>query len=177
MKQKIIFLDFDGVLNSVRSVTADKKIINAFQVKHIMLRGDKFTSGFDPVAVKLMWRLIEQTDAYVVVSSAWRKAISLRDIRDIFHGEFGWPEGDAERIIGTTGKRDNGHRGTEVQDWIDDHTVGIKNFQYIIIDDSYDFHDHQMHRFIQTDPYEGFLYKDYTKAMELFGTELEEERF
>lgn len=177
MKQKIIFLDFDGVLNSVRSVTADQKCVNALRVKHDRLAGHGIVSGFDPVAVKLMWQLIVKTDSYVVVSSAWRKAISIADIRDIFHSEFGWPSSETEeRIIGVTGRRDNGHRGSEIQDWIDNHTVGIANFKYIIIDDSYDFHDHQYKRFIQTDPYEGFLYRDYEKAMNLMDGTLDEEQ-
>lgn len=171
MKKKIIFLDFDGVLNSVRSVVADQKCINALNAKHAILAGHTIASGFDPVAVKLIRQIINKTDAYIVVSSAWRKAISLGDIRQIFHTEFGWPDGEEERIIGVTGRRDNGHRGSEIQDWIDDHTVGITNFQYIIVDDSYDFHDHQMKRFIQTDPYNGFSYQDYCNALELFGGE------
>lgn len=168
---KILALDFDGVLNSVRSVVADQKCVNALNAKHAILAGHTITSGFDPVAVKLIWQIIQRTDAYIVVSSAWRKAISLSDIRRIFHTEFGWPDGDAERIIGVTGRRDNGFRGDEVQDWIDNHTVGIKNFQYIIVDDSYDFHDHQHKCFIQTDPYNGFSYQDYSKALQLFGGE------
>ncbi len=171
MKQKIIFLDFDGVLNSVRSVVADQKCVNALQAKHTILAGHTIASGFDPVAVKLIWQIMQKTDAFIVVSSAWRKAINLRDIRNIFHTEFSWPDGDSERIIGVTGRRDNGFRGSEVQDWIDEHTVGIQNFQYIIVDDSYDFHDHQMKRFIQTCPYNGFSYQDYCKALELFGSE------
>mgnify|MGYP000937116832 CR=1 FL=1 len=176
MKQKIIFLDFDGVLNSVRSVTAEQNLVNAVRAKYDILAGKPIASGFDPIAVKLMWQLIIKTDSYVVVSSAWRKAISLSDIRNIFHHEFGWPSDDAnERIIGVTGRRGDGHRGREIQQWIDDHTVGIANFKYIIIDDSYDFLDHQHKRFIQTDPYEGFLYRDYTKAMDLMDGVVDEE--
>lgn len=171
MKRKIIFLDFDGVINSVRSVVADQKCVNALNAKHAILAGHKIASGFDPVAVKLIWQIIQKTDAYIVVSSAWRKAISLNDIREIFRTEFDWPSGDDERIIGVTGRHDNGFRGDEIQDWIDNHTVGISNFQYIIVDDSYDFHDHQHRRLIQTNPYNGFSYEDYGKALQLFGAD------
>lgn len=171
MKNKIIFLDFDGVINSVRSVVADQKCVNALNAKHAILAGNTIVSGFDPVAVKLIQQIMRKTDAYIVVSSAWRRAITLNDIRQIFHTEFGWPGGEDERIIGVTGRRDDGHRGTEIQEWIDDHTVGIRNFQYIIVDDSYDFHDYQHKRFIQTDPYNGFSYEDYGKALELLGAE------
>ncbi|QDJ96453.1 hypothetical protein Xoosp13_267 [Xanthomonas phage Xoo-sp13] len=171
MKKKIIFLDFDGVINSVRSVVADQKCVNALQAKHAILAGHKIASGFDPVAVKLIWQICNKLDAYIVVSSAWRKAININDIRKIFHTEFGWSSGPDERIIGVTGRHDNGFRGDEIQAWIDSHTVGITNFQYIIVDDSYDFHDHQHKRFIQTDPYNGFSYENYSKALELFGSE------
>lgn len=168
---KIIFLDFDGVLNSVRSVVADQKCINAVKVKYDLLADKQITTGFDPVAVKLIAEIVRRTGARIIVSSAWRKAISLRDIRDMFHREFNWPDGEDELIIGVTGSVDNGHRGTEIQNWIDEHAVGVRNFQYIIVDDSYDFHDHQMKRFIQTDPYNGMSYQDYSKALELFGAE------
>lgn len=171
MKQKIIFLDFDGVLNSVRSAIADGHYITTLNAKNSILMGTP-TSGFDRIAVNLIHSLMKRTGAYIVVSSAWRKTFSLRDIREIFHNEFGWSHEEVtESIIGVTGISDSQSRGDEIQNWIDEHTVGINNFQYIIIDDGYDFHDHQYKRLVQTDPYEGFLYKDYVKALGLFGLE------
>lgn len=170
MKRRVIFLDFDGVLNSVRNAVADGCIINAGKAKKNALLGHKVYSGFDPVAVALVYRFIVQADAYVVVSSAWRKTFSLAALRDMFVDEFGW---DASRIIDMTGSNNTsyGIRGHEVQQWIDDNTAGIRNFQYIIIDDNSDFLDHQMKYLIKTDPYEGLLYRDYCKALKLFNIE------
>lgn len=175
MKQTIIFLDFDGVLNSVRSAIAENHYVTALKAKRTMLMGGH-GSGFDRVAVNLIYRLIEQTDGYVVVSSAWRKIMSLRDIRTMFHTEFGWPDGDDERIISMTGSSSTGFRGDEIQNWIDEHATGISNFRYIIIDDGGDFYDHQHKRLIQTDPYEGLLYRDYTKALHLFGLSVDPDK-
>lgn len=179
MKPRIIFLDFDGVLNSVRNATADGYVINAGKVKMELVRGGRaITTGFDPVAVKLMWKLAQRADAYFIISSAWRISMSLRDIREMFHYEFGWPIDDEnQRILGKTPQHTDSYkmRGNEIQEWIDNHTTGIRNFQYAIIDDSYDMLDWQMKRFVQTDPYEGFLYKDYTAALALFDLDCEEE--
>ena len=51
----VIFLDFDGVLNSVRSCLAFKTF-----------------NTFDPVSVRLVNRLCDLADARIVVSSSWR---------------------------------------------------------------------------------------------------------
>jgi hypothetical protein len=167
---KVIFLDFDGVLNSVRSVVADNcNKHDALTTKKTMLLNDKIESGFDPVAVNLVYQLIQRTDSYVVVSSAWRHSMSLVNLRNIFNIEFGWPSGIDERIIGTTEIITNNNRGEEIDKWISDHTCGIRNFNYIIIDDGYVFLDNQFKRLVQTDPYEGFLFNDYCKALLLFG--------
>ncbi len=168
MKKNIVFLDFDGVLNSIRTTVADQKLVRSFQVSESVKKGNRISSGFDPVAVKLIWRLLELNDAYVVVSSAWRHENNLASLRSIFSGEFGWPSGAEQRIIGMTGHHSTAHRGTEIQNWIDDHTVGVTNFNYVIIDDSSDMLDHQREHFVQTDAREGFLYKDYKKALGIF---------
>ena len=174
MKHRIIFLDFDGVLNSVRTATAEQRVQRTTHVQHNVTMGRKVDSGFDIIAVKLLWRIIEKTDAYIVISSSWRKNLNLASLRAIFSSEFDWPSGAEQRIIGVTGGSARGHRGTEIQNWIDDHTVGIKNFQYVILDDSADMLDHQFPRFVQTDAYEGFLYKDYKKVLALFQIDDEE---
>lgn len=168
MKPRIIFLDFDGVLNSVRTCAAEERSIRTTHVQMDVTMGRTVDSGFDPIAVKLLWNVLMKTDSYIVVSSSWRYNLNLAAIRTIFSSQFGWPSGAEQRIIGVTGRSEKGRRGTDIQNWIDDHTVGIRNFRYIIIDDSGDMLDHQFPRLVQTDGYEGFLYRDYKKCLNLF---------
>jgi hypothetical protein len=62
---KIIFLDFDGVLNSF-----------AFLDAHVSLR-----DRLDPAAVARLNVLVERSRAKVVVSSTWRLKRSLEELR------------------------------------------------------------------------------------------------
>ncbi len=62
---KVIFLDFDGVLNSeeffiMSHHSADDK------------KGWTETDDFDPYAVKLLNQITKATGAKIVISSAWR---------------------------------------------------------------------------------------------------------
>lgn len=168
MKKSILFLDFDGVLNSLKIVVATQVCRRSTEVVEQSLAGHSIDSGFDPVAVKLLHRLIKLTDTYIVISSSWRYNMNLKTIRSIFTEEFGWDDAE-ERIIGITGRSDTGRRGIEIQNWIDDHTVGIKNFKYVILDDNADMEDNQFSHFVQTDADDGFGYKDYKKALVILG--------
>ena len=60
MAEKIIFLDFDGVLNSLRSYAA---------------YGD---ATFCRTSVDLILTLLKQTGAKIVISSSWRESFSLK---------------------------------------------------------------------------------------------------
>lgn len=165
---KVIFLDFDGVLNSTRTYLAREKIISSSKVQQRFLTHGEIDSGFDIVAVGLLRRLVDKLGAVIVISSSWRYSMSIEMIRRMFTNEFEWEDAD-DVIIGMTPRSNTGRRGEEIQNWIDNKTVGISNFQYVIIDDSSDMEDHQFDRFVKTDYDEGLSYKDYNKVRELFG--------
>ena len=60
---KIIFLDFDGVLN-----TEHYQGLLQYQGKPWQ---DEYGAFFDPKAVKQLKRIIDATDADIVVESSW----------------------------------------------------------------------------------------------------------
>ena len=101
---KIIFLDIDGVLNSIDSMKRAGK--------HI------FNDNPDPEHIKWLNLIIEKTGAKVVISSTWRKGCYSSHIwrlLDIcgFKGS----------IIGST--PDTGDiRGNEIRCWIDRYKNG-----------------------------------------------------
>jgi len=77
---KIIFLDIDGVLNhelffKERSMTDRKNDLSP--------KENYYLSMIDENKVGLLNTLIENTSAKVVISSSWRKAHSLNDMRDL----------------------------------------------------------------------------------------------
>ena len=62
--RKIIFLDFDGVLDSdYYSLVLFRKVESL---------DDKYGTRFDPYCVQNLKHIIEETDADIVVSSTWK---------------------------------------------------------------------------------------------------------
>ena len=63
-KRKIIFIDIDGVLNTERHHEyCDKNDLN---------NSDDYGYLFDPMAVKNLARIVNETGADIVISSSWK---------------------------------------------------------------------------------------------------------
>lgn len=71
MSMKVLFLDFDGVLNSHRFMLEDRSQYKTGVV------------GLDPKAMAHVNYICGKTDAEIVVSSSWRYGHSLSELRDI----------------------------------------------------------------------------------------------
>lgn len=148
---KVIFLDIDGVLNSIDTMLAfpDKPHPRSEEL--------------DQVSVNLIKRLCTETNAKIVISSTWRKLYSRKEFLEIFE-RYGWP---FFPIIGVTDSY-NSHgqtRGHEIQRWLDVNS----DVEYIILDDDSDMLESQMDRFVHCSNVNGFRSKHYCKAMRLFG--------
>ena len=99
--ERIIFLDFDGVI-----------VTPASRFQHM-----------DPVCIVHLKRVIEECDAWIVITSTWRKFKTLMDLKDIFNEE-GFPL-LAERSIGVTPDlRKSMARVEEIEKWINDLCYG-----------------------------------------------------
>ena len=113
----LVFLDFDGVLNNMGSATA----FGSFHT-------------FDPVSVRLMARLCEETGAKIVVSSSWRPQapgqldLLLGSMREVGAGEL------CKFVIDYTQSL-TGIRGAEIAKWRRDNK---HNGNYVIFDDDSD---------------------------------------
>jgi hypothetical protein len=140
---KYLILDIDGVLNSIRSCYAYK----GFGHPEPNLTLEK--SKLDPVAVKLIQRLIEETDAKVVVSSTWR---ILSEIKDFDFLEL--------PIIDFTPNKFQ-YRGDEIKEWLDNHP---DTESYVIIDDDSDMLEEQKPNFVHVDREYGFSWNDFCEA-------------
>lgn len=125
---RIIFLDFDGVINSDCWF---RKTVNS-------LRNP--CRDLDPKAVRRVNRIIEATQAQTVVSSAWRQFYSLEELRGILH-KVGF---HGEVIAATPSSYDPQHlkrswwesdriRGDEIQAWLDHYKKPCK---FVIFDDA-----------------------------------------
>lgn len=154
---KTCFLDIDGVLNSV----------NFFEEKSQSKRWDEFKEKYDnkhiafglanidPKAVELLNKLTEATGAKIVVSSSWRGDPALQTIFTL--------AGIKESIYDRTPRLSSGHRGQEIQQWLDKH----KCDKYVILDDDLDFFDSQLPYFVRTDWKTGLTENDINKAINI----------
>jgi hypothetical protein len=132
MKQPILFLDVDGVLNAHSNT-------------------DKKHRGIDPFMMGCLQSITEATHCKVVLSSTWR-IIPRRRLRlqfrlnDIQVNLYGLTPDLCKYTAGKiwTAKT----RGDEIQAWMDENDVEAS--QIVIIDDSDDM-GHLSHRLILTD--------------------------
>lgn len=150
---KVIFLDIDGVLNSDRSIFA----LPMREIFPGEYRLNYLLSKADPVAIAILNKIIKETGAKIVVSSANRKVLGFDGVKQalLLMGV----EGEVIGVTGTTG----GNRGTEIQEWLDNNEVEA----YVIIDDSSDMLEEQMQNFVRVDPSCGLAFPDMRKAIHI----------
>lgn len=162
--KKIIFLDIDGVL-------ATSEFLH---------------QGQWALATKkqlLFKRILDQTNAEIVLSSSWRKH-NLEETKQHME-KHGFMFND--KLIGVTirayqwiekGVHLSIPRGVEIKQWIDTHIhsdnginyqrkkLGI-DYQYVIIDDDCDMLLEHQDNFVRTDSEKGLTEKDVEKAIEI----------
>ncbi len=140
---KIIFLDCDGVLNSLTYVKANQPMtcVGAPSWRQAWI---------DPTAMATLNKIIELTGADIVISSTWRIGAKLSELREDFIAK-----GFVGNIIGKTpnlSEKDN-RRGKEIDNWIKVHNFTGK---FAIIDDDSDLEPYMDH-FVKTTWYRGLL--------------------
>ena len=133
---KIIFLDVDGVLNSVQdrfswTIESDKHLI-------------------------LLACIVRRTDAKIVVSSSWRNCGLLDTLKKRLN-DF------SMSVFDITGYNKNGIRGLEIKEWLDNHN-NIESF--VILDDEvFDIKEHFPNNFVQTSMKVGLQKEDAEKCI------------
>lgn len=162
-KYKIIFLDFDGVITTLES-------------------------GWYicPKKMDLLGKIIEKTDAKIVVSSSWRRDTIEDTLKFITGGSLHakkHPFKFADRVIGVTerlqcfslnDKTDEitGRkpvygipRGVEIDKWLMEHDKEVKS--YVILDDDSDMLLWHKDNFIKTHPFKGLSQEDVEQAIKI----------
>jgi hypothetical protein len=113
---KIIFLDFDGVLNHAKTPAVDGLL------------------PLDPRCVDILNRLLgHEITAFVVISSSWRIGRELHQLRDILV-KAGLKLTYASRLLGVT-QQTQFCRGNEIQTWLNS-MYGTPDSILILDDDS-----------------------------------------
>lgn len=161
--QRYLFLDIDGVLNSERTIAAFGKLSNPGRVKANMLKGLPLDTTWDPISVNLLRTAHEALDFKIIISSAWRKSLSLRDFHVIFD-DFQWDTRGI--IIGKTGDG-SGPRGRQIKEWLQENNA--EHNRYCILDDDSDMLEEQMESFVKTSYKEGLNFEAFCKIFSVFG--------
>lgn len=176
---KALFLDIDGVLNSTRSTVVkigptvkDPAVLELFkECNESLPYGVMFgLKTADPVCVALLNRLLDETEASLVLSTH----------RSFFSDVLTYGSDDHLRLLrmyleamgvrvptefSVTPKL-YGPRGSEVQAWLDGHDADV---QYVILDDGKDFDDRQP--LVWCDPVHGFSFDNYAEACKHLGAD------
>lgn len=162
---KVVFLDIDGVLNSIRSAIALQGYGSPVMNKRDATDQDwKDAAKLDPIAVGILARLLnEHEDLRVVISSTWRIMAPLGAFEKILT-VYGCPAG---RVIGRTQELP-GIRGIEINAWLHDPMEEVS--QYAILDDNSDMLAEQRTNFVQTDPDVGLGYREYLMVTDVLKT-------
>lgn len=145
----IIFLDVDGVLNSIRKCAEVYKLTG------------KSHSGinypFDENCMNYLKKLVEQTNSFIVITSTWRKdeeskARLLEELKKY---------GLSEKVLGFTKILDT--RSNEIKEYLNSFDV---NVNFVILDDI-SFLDGLNSNLIVTNAFFGFSEGDYNRALKL----------
>lgn len=151
MNTSIIFLDFDGVLNTERyqaQLAIDGK-----------LNKDSWGPLFDPRAVANLRKIIEATDADIVITSSWRYLHRLGSLRMMWEVR-GLP---GELLDTLPCGAAYISRGEEIEYWLNGHGQP----DYVIIDDLDEFYTSQRDRYVETNPIVGITDADAKRAIEI----------
>ena len=166
--EKFLFLDFDGVLNTIGyAKRLRKEGIHPF---------DEFGAMFDPNTINNLKSIVEQTDCKIVLSSTWRNEglMRMRELwkdrnlpgeiysmtpillsttyNDAVSGElFTIPERNAKAL--------------EIGAWLHGYTT--KPCRYVILDDENVFFNNQQKYLVQTEEQDGLTLQKAQLAIEI----------
>ncbi len=155
---KIIFLDFDGVMD-------------ASYYDHILSKegkpgNDEYGAVFDPYCIRNLKRIIEETEADIVVSSSWKYMMSYQDFLNM------WKDRGLPGFITdvTPNPVDRRKRGDEIDAWIEECKTEC---QYVIIDDleANNFNEHQIPRLLIVNPFFGLDEETAERAIQILNAE------
>lgn len=172
-RNKVIFLDFDGVLNSEKYFYYLKE--------HGKQTEDVFGSLFDPEAVSALRKIVEATGAMIVISSSWRFAglermrlmwekrglagdvidiTSLHTADELIEAHIG--DIDFDDFIFNLGSP----RAYEINDWLASHPETIN---YVILDDERMNESLKQH-FVNINPHFGLTDNDAEIAINILNS-------
>lgn len=155
--QRIIFLDFDGVLNSLDNYRRLREVGEP--------TGDEYGSAFDGNCVTALRKIVETTGAGIVLTSSWRYFLDMDGMTRMWNDRR-----LPGKLIGRTptdlviDPEEQCKRGVEIGEWLSRRKAVT---DYVIIDDDSDFLPDQLPHLIRTDPKVGLTDEDANRAISI----------
>ena len=169
-----VFLDFDGVLNTERRFTELKGKGLPFK--------DKYGPKFDLIAVEYLRKIIDTTEARIVVSSSWRY-MGLGDLQRMWHDrdlpgkivgitplhtdDDKLLETDLSELDVITADMFCSSRGNQIRAYFEETGMDMDAQRYVIMDDLKDVLPEQEDHFVRIDPIVGITEEDAERAIEI----------
>lgn len=147
----IIFLDIDGVLNSVN------KLIEIYHQTKKPHSGYQYP--FDEKCLRNLQILVQETDAQIVVTSTWRKDEEGKETLQSALKEYGLDK----RVIGYTPVLFNQKRGKEIQEYLSQLE---SRPHFVILDDDLDMEE-LLPFLVKTNIQTGLTHKNAREAIEI----------
>lgn len=154
MNRPVIFLDFDGVLN-----TEQYHAQLAIEGKPTK---DAWGPLFDPRAAANLHRILDATNAAIVISSSWRYIHNLESLRMMW--KVRELPGDIIDTLPCGATYIS--RGEDIEYWLDRYGRP----DYVIIDDLDDFFHSQHDHYVETNPIVGITEADATNAIKILNS-------
>ena len=155
---KIIFLDFDGVMDTVN--------YNHYLSQQRLPGDDEFGTIFDPNCIQNLKRIVDETGAEIVICSSWKYYMTYQDFLDMWSAR-GLP-GFVRNVTPTS--KESRKRGDEIDAWLNEcHD----ECQYVIIDDfdSRHFNEHQLSHLLVVNQFNGLDEETTEKAIRMLNAE------
>lgn len=175
MHQKVVFLDFDGVMNTdkmyLRSITDEGEWKDEFGIR------------FDPESTRNLKRIIDETGARIVAITSW-KQYGLSYLQEIWEGRS--MPGEISDVTPDT-KTDfemdaQGHpkcvsvplysKGDEIEEWLIQEQLEGRETIYAILDDNQQFTLEQQPYFIQICAHCGITHNDAERAIQMLNQKI-----
>jgi hypothetical protein len=131
MSTKLLFLDFDGVLNSTHYLNSPSFMEETKDLSDAEIYLVQYQYMIDPEAVRLVNQIVEASQVQVIISSSHRTRYSIGELEEILKSRGA--------IFPVAGKIPRIHwvpRGVEIQAFLDGLPQPPDSF--VIIDDHYD---------------------------------------
>lgn len=144
-KNKYIFLDFDGVLNT-GNYYRDLKINGRPMT-------DNYGVLFDTSCVSHLNHMIETTKAKIIVISSWRFFYSMEQLKEMWKNRG--LNDELQDITSTNlilSPEEQHTKGIEIKAWFSSKDLDQQHTSYVIIDDENLFLDSQQSHLVLTNP-------------------------